>query len=176
MCDLVPKVYAYAARSRIRTGADDIPPARMAWALNAAAAGHRGQTRKIVFLRGRERITVELGDPPPPDIATSVTARMIGDIGYIRFNDSLGNSDTVAAFDAAVEGMRTAKGWIVDLRDTPSGGSTDVAEPVMGRFVARRAGYQVTLPLRAAASTRQVEPRGPWTLSGPVVVLAGHCP
>lgn len=163
-----------AARSRIRTGGDDILPARMAWALNAAAAGHRGQTRKIVLARSRERITVELGDPSPPDIATSVTARMIGEIGYIRFNDSLGNSDTVEAFDAAVEGMRTAKGWIVDLRDTPSGGSTDVAEPVMGRFLTSPAGYQVTLPPRAAASTRQVEPRGPWTLSGPVVVLAGR--
>ena len=163
-----------AAKARIRTGANDVSPERMAWALNAAAAGHRGQTRKIVLVRSGKQMTFELGDPPPLKIEASVSARMIDDIGYIRFNDSLGNSDTVAAFDAAVETMRAAKGWIVDLRDTPSGGSTDVAEPIMGRFVTKAASYQITQPMHEPAYTRQIDPRGPWTLSGPVAVLSGR--
>lgn len=163
-----------AARSRIRTGGNDIPSGRMAWALNAAAAGHRGKARRFVLVRGSEKMTFELGDPTPAAIETPVTAHTIGEIGYIRFNDSLGSSDTVAAFDAAVDSMRAVKGWIIDLRDTPSGGNTDVAEPIMGRFVTAPASYQVTKPLREPAYARQVEPRGPWALSGPVIVLAGR--
>ena len=163
-----------AAKARIRTGVDDIPPERMAWALNAAGAGHRGQTRKLILLRGGERIALELGDPPPAARDPPLSARMIGDIGYIRFNDSLGEGGTVAAFDAAMESMRSAKGWIIDLRDTPSGGITDVAEPIMGRFVAETLAYQVTQPLHASAYARRIEPRGPWTSSGPVAVIVGR--
>jgi carboxyl-terminal processing protease len=142
--------------------------------LNAAGAGHRGQTRQLDLLRGGERIALELGDPPPVALDTPLNARMIGDIGYIRFNDSLGDPGTVTAFDAAVDGMRSAKGWIIDLRDTPSGGSTDVAEPVMGRFIAETADYQITQPLQATAYPRSIVARGPWTLSGPVAVLVGR--
>ncbi|MFM7625570.1 MAG: PDZ domain-containing protein, partial [Gammaproteobacteria bacterium] len=68
-----------AAKARIRTGVDDIPPERMAWALNAAGAGHRGQTRKLILLRGGERIALELGDPPPAARDTPLSASMIGD-------------------------------------------------------------------------------------------------
>ncbi len=163
-----------AARARIRTSAEDVSPERMAWALNAAGAGFRDQPRRLVLIRDGERITVELGEPAPPPSEALVSGHMIGDVGYIRFNDSLGHADAVAAFDAAVERMRAAKGWIIDVRDTPSGGSTDVAEPIMGRFVTAAAGYQLTQPLRAPASVRQIEPRGPWTLSGPLAVLAGR--
>jgi carboxyl-terminal processing protease len=163
-----------AALARIRTGKADVPPTRMAWALNAAGAGFRGQSRTLVLLRGGQRLETQLGDPAPAKLDDPVSARMIGDVGYIRFNDSLGDDDTVAAFDAAVEGLRGAKGWIVDVRDTPSGGSTDVAEPIMGRFVTLAADYQITRPLHQPAYARKIEPRGPWTLTGPVAVLAGR--
>ena len=163
-----------AALKRIRTGKDDVSPQRMAWALNVAAAGYRGQSRKLEFLREGEKLDVELGAPAPAKIEEPVSARMIGDVGYIRFNDSLGNDNAVAAFDKAVEGLRGAKGWIVDLRDTGSGGSTDVAEPIMGRFITKAADYQITAPLQEPAYARKIEPRGPWTLEGPLAVLSGR--
>ena len=163
-----------AALTRIRTGKNDVSPARMAWALNVAVAGYRGQSRTLVLLRNNERLETQLGDPAPERGDDPISAHMIGDVGYIRFNDSLGDEDTVAAFDKAVEGMRGARGWIVDVRDTPSGGSTDVAEPIMGRFVTTAADYQVTRPLHEAAYARKIAPRGPWQLSGPLVVLAGR--
>ena len=163
-----------AALARIRTGKADVSPARMAWALNAAGAGYRGQSRTLVPLRGGQRLETQLGDPAPAKLDDPISARMISDVGYIRFNDSLGDDDTVAAFDAAVESLRGAKGWIIDLRDTGSGGTTDVAEPVMGRFVTTAADYQITVPLHASPVIGKVQPRGPWTLTGPVAVLAGR--
>ena len=163
-----------AGLKRIRTGKGDVSPAQMAWALNVAGAGYRGQSRKLVVLRGSEKLDVTLGDPAPAKLDEPISARMIGTVGYIRFNDSLGDEASVAAFDKAVEGLRGATGWIVDVRDTPSGGSTDVAEPIMGRFVTMAADYQVTRPLREPAYARQIAPRGPWTLTGPVAVLSGR--
>lgn len=163
-----------AAMARIRTGLDNVSPARMAWALNAAGAGYRGQERQLVVLQGGAQREITLGNPAPAKIEAPVSARRIGDVGYVRFNDSLGEVRTVAAFDTAVEELRGVKAWIVDVRDTPSGGSTDVAEPVMGRFVTKAVDYQITAPPDAAAYARQIEPRGPWTLEGPVAVLAGR--
>lgn len=163
-----------AALARIRTGDDAIPAERLAWALNVAGAGYRGQMRKVVLLRNGSQFEVELGEPRPPKADDPISARMIGEVGYIRFNDSLGDEDTVAAFDKAVESLRGAKGWIIDVRDTPSGGSTDVAEPIMGRFVSKAAGYQITVPLHEPAYARQIEPRGPWMLEGPLAVLSGR--
>ena len=163
-----------AAMARIRTARDDVSTARMDWALNAAGAGYRGQERHLVVMREDTRSEITLGNPAPAKLDTPVSARRIGDVGYVRFNDSLGDDGTVAAFDAAVEELRGVKPWIVDVRDTPSGGSTDVAEPVMGRFITKAADYQITAPLHEAAYARQIEPRGPWTLEGPVAVLSGR--
>lgn len=163
-----------AAMARVRTGRDIVSPTRMAWALNAAGAGYRGQERHLVVMRGDTRSEITLGNPAPAKIEAPVSARRIGNVGYVRFNDSLGDEGTVVAFDAAIEELRGVTAWIVDVRDTPSGGSTDVAEPVMGRFVAKATDYQITAPLNAAAYARQIEPRGPWTLDGPVAVLSGR--
>jgi len=63
-------------------------------------------------------------------------------IGYVRFNDSLGDSATVAAFDCALEALRDTNGLIIDLRDTPGGGNSSVARGVLGRFVEREQAYQ----------------------------------
>ena len=94
-------------------------------------------------------------------------------IGYIKIND-LSSADIPAQFDAALEGVRTTRGLILDLRDIPQGGGTDVAEPILGRFITRRAGYQQVVPLHAPAYIREVSPTGAWTYKAPVVVLADH--
>ena len=53
-------------------------------------------------------------------------------IGYIRFNNNLGNSETVRAFKEALESLESTQGLVIDLRNTPSGGNTGVAEPHLG--------------------------------------------
>ena len=61
---------------------------------------------------------------------------------YIRFNNSLGNSETAAAFKSALKHHNQSKGLIIDLRKTPSGGNTSVAEPILGHFVNQKQVYQ----------------------------------
>lgn len=107
------------------------------------------------------------------------TRRTAAGFGWIRFNNSLGDVATVAAFDAALASLADSPGLIVDLRDTPSGGNSTVALGVLGRFVTERGPYQrhripaYGLPDVEREWLEEVTPRGRPYL-GPVVVLADH--
>jgi carboxyl-terminal processing protease len=102
------------------------------------------------------------------------------DIGCIRFNNSLGEQQTVAAFDQALGELRSTHGLILDLRDVPSGGDSSVALGIMGRFVHTLLAYQRhRIPNYGQADVERnwlelVAPRGPFTYDAPVVVLVDH--
>jgi carboxyl-terminal processing protease len=93
--------------------------------------------------------------------------------GVIRIND-LGSEETVAEFDQALAQLRKTRGLILDLRGTQSGGSTSVAEPILGRFIAKRAAYQRGKPRNGKPWTREVSPRGPWRYPAPMVALVSR--
>jgi C-terminal processing protease CtpA/Prc len=149
--------------------------ARDDWALLAVLAGTHDTPRAILVRSdGQEQLlhpdAVVAPEPvPPPVIARALTA----DIGYIAIND-LNSPATVPAFDAALAQLRRTRGLLLDLRDTPAGGSTDVAEPILGRFIRRSQPYQRFLPRDGQPWERIVAPRGPWTYEAPVVVLVSR--
>lgn len=160
---------------RIHILCTSAPLIQRSWALNAAAAGYRHEARSLGIIRDVKHKTVALGDPTPNLSLPPLTAQMLkGKVGYIRINNSLGNDATVAAFDEALERLRGARACILDLRDTPSGGNTSVAEPILGRFISVTQPYQRVIPLDQPAYNRQVNPHGPWTAKGPLIVLVGR--
>jgi carboxyl-terminal processing protease len=55
----------------------------------------------------------------------------------------------------------------VPVRNTPAGGTTDVAEPILGRLIDREQPYQQIEPMHGARWVRRVAPRGPWQLTRP---------
>jgi C-terminal processing protease CtpA/Prc len=124
--------------------------------------------------------TVHLADDRAAPATTALDARrLIRGIGYIRFHNSLGNPELVAAFDSALADMKDATALVLDLRDTPGGGDSAVAEPILGRFVDRTRGYQkfivpVGLWHRTRSFVEKVRPRGPFTYRGKLVVLVDH--
>jgi carboxyl-terminal processing protease len=102
-------------------------------------------------------------------------------IGYIRFHDSLGNDQTVEAFDRALDALRETRALILDLRDTPSGGNSSIARGILGRFVGRESPYQkhvLTSEERETGIRRSwlelVSPRGPFVYRRPLAVLVDH--
>jgi C-terminal processing protease CtpA/Prc len=145
-------------------------------------AGTHNASRTIRFksAAGEEhRIVLAPYSPPPTD--SPLTARwQESGIAYIRIENSLGDSNLVPAFDQALETFKDAKGLILDLRNTPSGGNTDVAEPILGRFISKAAGYQrVFQPGEGKvfpqdSFVKEVSPRGPFTFTAPMVVLVDH--
>jgi len=144
------------------------------------AGTHDTPRRLVVRNTKRKNLEVELA----PFVANKgdelVTGRWLDrTTAYVRIENSLGDSQTVAAFDAALKSMESAKNLVVDLRNTPSGGNTDVAEPIMGRFISSPAAYQRIFEPGAGKRFPQdswlktVEPRAP-RVSAKLVVLVNH--
>lgn len=152
---------------------------RDGYAARVLAAGRRDRPRDLTI--SGQRLTlpnlyaVSAGDRPP------VTATEVGDRLTIRFNDSLGNNDTLAAFDAAMARARRGQTVVLDLTDTASGGNTVVARGVMGWFVSEARPYQIhNLPAEERETgvprqwVEQVLPRAGKRFEGPVVVRVGR--
>jgi C-terminal processing protease CtpA/Prc len=175
---------ADAVESRLgRTYPHSVVAARD-WALRAVLAGHHnvrrllqvreGDTNRIVELPARD----QFGTAMPTPVSHS---ELCPGIGYIRFNDSLGNDATVEAFDRALGELRETRALIVDLRNTPGGGNSSVARGILGRFVSRELPYQkhvLTSEERETGIRRSwfelVSPRGGFVYRRPVVVLVDH--
>jgi C-terminal processing protease CtpA/Prc len=154
------------------------------WALRAVLAGTHN-ARRVLRLRDEDTTrVVELAarDQFGDRAASPVThSELRPGIGYIRFNDSLGDDSAVEAFDRALGDLRNTRALIVDLRDTPSGGNTMVARGIMGRFVSEERPYQKhVLPSeeREAGIRRSwlelVSPRGAFVYRRPIVALVDH--
>ncbi len=109
-----------------------------------------------------------------------LSVRRDGGVAIIRFNNSLGRRETIAAVDAAAAEVQGASAVIIDLRNTPSGGNTDVARAIIGHFVDDVVPYQVhEIPAVLRATTvprRFVEMVFPRALRvrAPLYVLGGH--
>lgn len=150
-------------------------PAAEDFAWGAAVAGLRGQDRKLRVrsVDGTERDVV-LGKPPHgPDDAVA-SRRLEGGFGYIRI-PSFADAAAVKQFDDALAALRDARGLLIDVRAN-GGGDTAVAKPIMGRFIAERRPYAKMRRRQgrglSAFWTEWVEPRGPFTYTAPVLVLA----
>jgi carboxyl-terminal processing protease len=100
---------------------------------------------------------------------------------YIKFNNSLGETDVLQLFDTALFQLKDTKALIIDLRETPSGGNTIVARGIMSRFITREMPYQKhVLPNEEKQFNIKrswlelVSPRGSFTYDKPVVILVDH--
>lgn len=118
---------------------------RAEYAARVLAAGRRDRNRILTVkpANGQSRkidlpSLYQLAEHELP-LAVSQTV----DTTVIRFNNSLGNEETMIAFDKAMTRLPVNHNLIIDLRETPSGGNTTVARAVMGWFVKTPASYQV---------------------------------
>lgn len=156
---------------------------RAGYAARVLAAGRRNAPRNLTLARGAETRTLTLAnlyvvqatDRPP------LTAAEQGRDLVIRFNDSLGNNDTIAAFDQAMAAARPGQRVVLDLTDTASGGNTSVARGIMSWFVSKPTSYQMhILPAEerqtgvARRWIEQVLPRPGKHHRGPVTVRVGR--
>lgn len=143
------------------------------WLANKVLAGKRHEPRvlELQLLHG-ERVILDLDDLEERREGSVLTARLIGNVGYIRINNSLGDEELVATFDSTLNTMMDRKALVLDLRNTVDGGNTSIAEPIMGRFVTEETQYQVCENKNEKYS-RSVLPTGtPYTK--PLYVLAGR--
>ncbi len=144
-----------------------------AWALLALLAGTHDRPVSLLVSRGGEPRRISFASGAPAAAPNVSWRREPGGNGYIAVND-LGDASTVPAFDTALAALRDSERLFLDLRETPGGGNTSVAEPILGRLIEARMPYQRVQPMRGAAWRREVAPRGPWRYAGEVTVLVGR--
>jgi carboxyl-terminal processing protease len=162
---------ADAVRARMPRALKTANDAARNYALQAALAGVRKQPRVVTACVQTACEDYALGDPELPPAPAPVTSRILEkQIGYVRIENSLGDTATVAAFDAAIEGLKGMRALILDLRNTPGGGNTDVAEPILGRFIRQRTNYQLVETPGRGRWERYADPRGPY-IGVPLYVL-----
>jgi len=127
-------------------------------------------------------VSVKMPSPTaaPQDALRTVDVSSRGDVGILRLNNSLGNNQTIFDFDRALAELAETSALIVDLRNTPSGGNTEVARSILGHFIEGTQSYQVheipSLEREFSVPRRfieQVKPRVPLYPSARVVVLGG---
>lgn len=159
------------------------PEACEGYAARVVAAGPRNADRVLTIRRGTNQRDVPLNSLYDMAVergngAISVT-RFDGEIYHLRFNDSLGNSDTIELVDTIMSGMPDGARFIIDLRDTASGGNTTVARAVLGYFTETVQPYQHhSLPVEQVRTgvhrswIEEVAPRGDVRRDG--VVLVGR--
>lgn len=159
----------------------EVTQARADNAARVLAAGRRDRARTLTIMHGDAArvLTVpslygEDNATPPLTVTGAAPTR-------IRINNSLGDSATIAAFDAAMARVPPAATVIIDVTDTPSGGNTSVARAIMGWFVRKPTAYQVhSLPAEeretgvARQWIEQVLPRAGKFHSGKVTVRVGR--
>jgi C-terminal processing protease CtpA/Prc len=171
-----------AVRLRVGKSLRSIDREAKNWALRILLAGRRNEKRNIEVINQSKRRLLSIDDEPAGATKPLLEHRRIGrEIGYIRINNSLGDTDLIKQFDVALADLRNTRGLILDLRDTPSGGNTTVARGIMGRFIRRDMPYQrhsIPAEERRYGTRRSwielVSPRGEFTYTAPVVVLANH--
>jgi C-terminal processing protease CtpA/Prc len=166
-------VHAFWGELGLEPGGD-----RDGYAARVLAAGRRDRARDLTVSGQRmslPNLYADRADRAP------LTVSEAGGGLVIRFNDSLGDNDAVAAFDAAMAGARPGQPILIDLTDTASGGNTSVARAVMGWFVSEARPYQIhNLPSEERETgvprqwIEQVLPRPGKHHDGPVTVRVGR--
>jgi carboxyl-terminal processing protease len=120
--------------------------ARAEYAARVLVAGRRDRARRIKIKNSSGTVhelvlpsmyDLDQGERPPLTVCRSDSQTVV------RFNNSLGDSGTIDAFDNAMRAVPESDDLVIDLRDTPSGGNTTVARAIMGWFVTEPRGYQI---------------------------------
>jgi C-terminal processing protease CtpA/Prc len=115
------------------------------YAANMLLAGRHNTARRITALwKGLKKIYFPdaMFNMEAAESSNVLEYKKIGQAGYIKINNSLGEDALIKAFDDALDSLWNTGGLIIDLRETPSGGNTTVARAIMSRFIEKEMPYQ----------------------------------
>jgi C-terminal processing protease CtpA/Prc len=153
------------------------------YAANMLLAGRHNTKRTITAKwKGIERnyYPDSLKESPTGNPPLLEYNRLPHGLAYIKITNSLGDNNTIRAFDEVLDGLLDTKGLVLDLRETPSGGNTTVARAIMGRFIEKTMPYQKhSLPAEEKqygvkrSWVEYVSPRGK-TYKKPLVILVNR--
>lgn len=144
------------------------------FAARVALAGTSSHDAVIVAhdakgVRVSVKLVLDTGNRPDEPVSLSWPKPSVA---LIRINNQLGEDSLPEAFNVAMKDAIKATSIILDLRDTPSGGDSVIAKPVMSWFVNGTKDYQIH-QRGAKRWTEKVIGRKDY-FSGKLIVLADH--
>jgi C-terminal processing protease CtpA/Prc len=107
-------------------------------------------------------LEVRLDRPLAPSVTSLVSAREVGDIGYLAVNALTG--DVVPQFEAALSRLLDKPALVLDLRAN-TGGSSALANSVVAHLIAQ--------PARVEWPSQLLQPAATARFTGPLAVLVG---
>lgn len=121
----------------------DRADAMRGFAARVALAGTRSHDAEIVAhgANGASVKTAISVSDNRPDAPVSLSWPK-PDVALVRINNKLGDDSLPPAFDVVMKDAGKAATIILDLRDTPSGGDSVIAKPVMSWFIDGTKDYQ----------------------------------
>jgi C-terminal processing protease CtpA/Prc len=116
------------------------------YAANMLLAGTHNEKRKISILNNgvsKDYLPDDIPNKTEQQYSTVLEKRKLeNNIGYIKINNALGDDNLIASFDNALDSLLNTSSLILDLRETPSGGTSIIARAIMGRFIDKELPYQ----------------------------------
>tara|TARA_R110001632_G_scaffold43376_1_gene109866 strand:+ start:28108 stop:29304 length:1197 start_codon:yes stop_codon:yes gene_type:complete len=149
---------------------------------NLLFAGRHNEERNFIVNNNGKESLFRLTKPTAIENNVDLFSSKIieGNIGYIKFNNSLGNNSVITAFPEKVDEFKNTKAILLDLRDTPGGGNAEVAKSIMGKFVTKTIPYQkherVSLEKEFGIKRSWIELLSPLKnpYEKPVIILVGR--
>ncbi len=113
------------------------------WISNKILSGRYNEPRIITLKTASGKIeSFDLDKIILKKETTLVSHFLQNNVGIIRINNSLGNSQAVKEFKRVIEKLKNTDGIILDLRNTVDGGNTNIAYPIAGHFTNKKRIFQ----------------------------------
>lgn len=143
------------------------------WILNKILAGKYNEPRIITIktITGKTE-TIDIDKIKIRKDIDLVSFIIKDSIGIIRINNSLGNKKTKTEFKNALTKLKNTKGIILDLRNTISGGNSNIGNPIAGHFTDKKVIFQKYKNLKQEF-VDYIKPNNPH-YTKPLVVLVGR--
>jgi C-terminal processing protease CtpA/Prc len=154
------------------------------YAANMLLAGTHSEKRKITIQineNSKDYFPDNIPNKTESNYETVLERKKLGNnVGYIKINNSIGNDELIKSFDLALDSLFNTSGLIIDLRETPSGGTSIIARAIMGRFIDKELPYQKHLYIAEEKETgikrttiELVSPRQK-IYQKPLIILVGN--
>jgi carboxyl-terminal processing protease len=150
----------------------DRADAMLAFAARVALAGTHKHDATLTANDGHGSVTATVAEAAPELEEPATLSWPAPGVAVIRLNNSIGSDALPPAFDKLMREAGKANTILLDLRDTPSGGDSSVAKPLMSWFVKGTQGYQ-THQRGSKTWTEQVIGRRDY-FRGRLIVLVDH--
>jgi carboxyl-terminal processing protease len=113
------------------------------WISNKILSGRYNEPRIITLKTKTGKIeTLDIDEIKIRKDTALLSYKIIENIGIIRLNNSLGETNTKLEFKQALSDLKETDGIILDLRNTIDGGNTSIAYPIAGHFTNKKMVFQ----------------------------------